>query len=72
MTVYGDDYPTRDGSCVRDYIHVCDLAHAHTLALNYIFEGLQSIQTEIFNVGIGNGLTVLEIIRAFEKYQAKS
>ncbi|MBP6445693.1 MAG: UDP-glucose 4-epimerase GalE [Saprospiraceae bacterium] len=67
MTVYGDDYPTRDGSCVRDYIHVCDLAHAHTLALNYIFEGLQSIQTEIFNVGIGNGLTVLEIIRAFEK-----
>jgi UDP-glucose 4-epimerase len=72
MTVYGDDYPTRDGSCIRDYIHVCDLAHAHTLALQYIFDGHQAVQTEIFNVGIGNGLTVLEIIKAFEKVSGET
>lgn len=67
MTVFGKDYPTRDGSCIRDYIHVCDLAHAHTLSLKYIFDKHQTLQTEIFNVGIGNGLSVLEIIEAFEK-----
>lgn len=67
MTVFGDDYPTRDGSCIRDYIHVCDLAHAHTLSLKHVFSGHQHPQTEIYNVGIGNGLTVLEIIKAFEK-----
>ncbi len=67
MTVFGNDYPTRDGSCVRDYIHVCDLARAHTLALEYVYEGMQEIMTEVFNIGIGNGLTVLEIIKAFEK-----
>jgi len=66
MTVYGTDYPTRDGSCIRDYIHVMDLARAHTLALQYIFEGHQKISCEVFNVGIGNGLSVLEIIEAFE------
>lgn len=67
MTVFGTDYPTRDGSCIRDYIHVCDLAHAHTLALDYIFKGNQETPVEIFNLGIGKGLTVLEIIHAFEK-----
>ncbi|MBC7885592.1 MAG: UDP-glucose 4-epimerase GalE [Saprospiraceae bacterium] len=67
MIVYGTDYPTRDGSCIRDYIHVCDLARAHTKALNYIFEGKQDKPGDIFNIGIGNGLSVLEIIRAFEK-----
>lgn len=66
MTVYGIDYPTRDGSCIRDYIHVCDLAKAHTLALKYILEEKQKQQNEIFNVGIGNGLSVLEVISAFE------
>ncbi len=66
MTVYGNDYPTRDGSCIRDYIHVCDLAKAHTLALKYILEEKQKQQNEIFNVGIGNGLSVLEVISAFE------
>ena len=66
MTVFGDDYPTRDGSAIRDYIHVVDLAHAHTLALRYIFEGKQQVSTDVFNVGIGNGLSVLEIIHAFE------
>ncbi len=67
MTVFGTDYPTRDGSCIRDYIHVEDLAHAHTLALKFIFDGHQTQPVEVFNVGIGNGLTVLEIIHAFEK-----
>ena len=66
MTVFGNDYPTRDGSCIRDYIHVCDLAKAHTLSLKYILEEKQKQQNEIFNVGIGNGLSVLEIITAFE------
>lgn len=72
MTVFGSDYPTRDGSCVRDYIHVCDLARAHTLALEYVFDGKQEIQTEVFNIGIGNGLSVLEIIQAFEKVSGVS
>jgi len=67
LTVFGSDYPTRDGSCIRDYIHVCDLARAHTLALQYIFENKQNMSTEIFNVGIGDGLTVFEVIKAFEK-----
>jgi len=67
MTVFGTDYPTRDGSCIRDYIHVSDLAHAHTLALAHIFDGKQQVKSDVYNVGIGNGLSVLEIIDAFEK-----
>lgn len=67
MQVYGDDYPTRDGSCVRDYIHVSDIAHAHTLALNYLIEKKNQRNTEIFNLGTGDGYTVLEVIKAFEK-----
>jgi UDP-glucose 4-epimerase len=66
MTVFGTDYDTRDGSCIRDYIHVCDLAAAHSLALGRIYEGKQETQNDIFNLGIGEGLTVLEIINAFE------
>ena len=58
---------TSDGSCVRDFIHVCDIAHAHTLALNYVAEGKNKSQCEVFNLGIGNGVTVLEAIHAFEK-----
>jgi UDP-glucose 4-epimerase len=67
MQVYGSDYNTRDGSCVRDYIHVSDIAHAHTLALNYLVAGKSNKQTEIFNLGTGDGYTVLEVIQAFEK-----
>ncbi len=67
MTVYGDDYPTRDGSCVRDYIHVCDIAHAHTLALQYLIDKKNKSNCEIFNLGSGNGVTVLEAIKSFEK-----
>jgi len=67
MEIYGSNYDTRDGSCVRDYIHVCDIAHAHTLALNYLVEKKSSNKSEVFNLGTGNGYTVLEAINAFEK-----
>lgn len=67
MEVYGNDYPTRDGSCVRDFIHVSDIAHAHTLALDYLINKKSSKKTEIFNLGTGDGYTVLEVIKAFEK-----
>lgn len=67
MHVYGDDYDTRDGSCIRDYIHVCDIAHAHTLALQYSIQNNQEKSCEVFNLGTGNGITVLEAIKAFEK-----
>jgi UDP-glucose 4-epimerase len=67
MKVFGDDYPTRDGSCVRDYIHVCDIAHAHTLAIKYLEQEKNKDNCEIFNLGTGNGVTVLEAIQSFEK-----
>lgn len=67
MKVYGNDYPTRDGSCVRDYIHVCDIAHAHTLALQYLITNKNETKCEVFNLGTGNGVTVLEAIKSFEK-----
>jgi len=67
FTVFGSDYPTRDGTCIRDYIHVCDLANAHTLALKYVLDGIQKQPVDIFNLGIGEGLTVKEVIQAFEK-----
>ena len=67
MQVHGTDYPTRDGSCVRDYIHVNDIAHAHTLALDYLIAGRNKSKSEIFNLGTGDGYTVLEVINAFEK-----
>ena len=67
MQVLGNDYDTRDGSCVRDYIHVCDIAHAHTLALNLLIDKKPTANPEIFNLGTGDGYTVLEVIEAFEK-----
>lgn len=67
LTVYGNDYPTRDGSCIRDYIHVCDIAHAHTLALKYLIGNKNHKKCEVFNLGTGNGVSVLEAIKAFEK-----
>ncbi len=66
MNVFGSDYPTRDGSCVRDYIHVCDVANAHTLALQYLINNKQKSKCDIFNLGSGNGVTVLEAINTFE------
>lgn len=67
MYVHGSDYPTRDGSCVRDYIHVSDIAHAHTLSIKYLEERRNAGGCEVFNLGTGNGVTVLEAIHAFEK-----
>ena len=67
MNVFGSDYPTRDGSCVRDYIHVMDIANAHTRALQYMLEGRNGERCEVFNLGTGNGVTVLELIQSFEK-----
>ncbi len=67
MTVYGTDYPTRDGTCIRDYVHVMDLARAHTLAMNYLESEKQILPLETFNLGIGAGVSVLEAIQAFEK-----
>jgi UDP-glucose 4-epimerase len=67
LVVYGDDYDTRDGSCIRDFIHVSDIAHAHKLALDYVLNKKNKSNCEVFNLGTGNGVTVLEAIRAFEK-----
>jgi UDP-glucose 4-epimerase len=64
--VHGTDYPTRDGSCVRDYIHVMDLAHAHSLALNHLLSKQQAYSLEAYNLGIGEGVSVIEAIKAFE------
>jgi len=67
LIVYGDDYDTRDGSCIRDYVHVCDIAHAHTLALQHLIENHNVDPCEVYNLGTGNGVSVLEAIHAFEK-----
>lgn len=72
MTVFGDDYDTRDGSCVRDYIHVMDLANAHTKALQYLLSEKNKTNLEIFNLGIGEGVTVLEAIKAFEEVSGQA
>lgn len=67
MFVHGNDYPTRDGSCLRDFIHVCDIANAHTLAIKYLEKKKTDLLCEVFNLGTGNGVTVLEAIHSFEK-----
>ncbi len=67
VIVLGSDYPTRDGSCIRDYIHVMDLAKAHTLALQFLLDGKQECAYKPFNLGLGEGTTVLEALTAFEK-----
>ena len=64
LFVYGSDYPTPDGTCIRDYIHVSDLAAAHIRALEYIFPRKGC---EVFNVGTGNGYSVLEVVEAFSR-----
>ena len=67
MIVFGTDYDTRDGSCLRDFIHVSDIAHAHTLAIQFLQQQKNKTNYEIFNLGTGNGVTVLEAIQSFEK-----
>ncbi len=66
FTVFGNDYPTKDGSCIRDFVHVMDIAEAHTLALQFQMSGQQQNAFDVFNLGSGDGISVLELIRAFE------
>lgn len=72
MFVHGHDYPTRDGSCIRDYIHVVDIANAHTKAVQYLAENKNTANFEIFNLGTGEGVSVIEAIKAFETISGKT
>lgn len=71
MIVYGNDYDTPDGSCIRDYIHVTDVAASHVSALERLTENKSQANFEIFNLGTGNGCTVLEVVNTFEKVTGK-
>ncbi len=71
LSVFGDDYPTHDGTAVRDYIHVVDLAKAHIAALRRLISGNNKEKMEFFNVGTGKGSSVLDVIKAFEKVSDK-
>jgi UDP-glucose 4-epimerase len=71
LSVFGDDYPTLDGTCVRDYIYVVDLAKAHVVALQRLLVDKNKANYEVFNVGTGKGSTVLEVIKSFEKVSGK-
>ncbi|MDO5607130.1 MAG: UDP-glucose 4-epimerase GalE [Capnocytophaga sp.] len=67
LSVFGDDYPTPDGTCIRDYIHVVDLAKAHVVALQRLLQSKNAENYEVFNVGTGTGSSVLEVIQSFER-----
>jgi len=67
LSVFGDDYPTPDGTCIRDYIHVVDLAKAHVVALERLLENKNVSNYETFNLGTGTGSSVLEVIQSFER-----
>lgn len=67
LSVFGDDYDTPDGSCIRDFINVVDLAKAHVVAIKRVLEDKQKEKVEVFNIGTGRGLSVLELIHAFEQ-----
>ena len=71
LSVFGDDYPTKDGTAVRDYIHVMDLAEAHVHALQRLMHGNEKQNYEVFNLGTGKGNSVLEVINSFEKVSGK-
>jgi UDP-glucose 4-epimerase len=71
LLVYGNDYPTADGTCIRDYIHVVDLAKAHVVALQRLLSNKNGDKVEIFNLGTGIGSSVLEVIASFEKVSNK-
>jgi UDP-glucose 4-epimerase len=71
LAVFGDDYPTNDGTCIRDYIHVVDLAKAHVIALQRLLNKKNLDKVETFNLGTGTGSSVLEVIRSFEKVSGK-
>lgn len=67
LSVFGDDYPTPDGTCIRDYIHVVDLAKAHVVALQRLLNRANESNYEVYNLGTGKGSSVLEVINSFEK-----
>ena len=67
LSVFGNDYPTPDGTCIRDYIHVVDLAKAHVMALQRLIDKKNLEKVEVFNLGTGKGNSVLEVINAFER-----
>ncbi len=71
LSVFGDDYPTDDGTCIRDYIHVVDLAKAHVVALQRLLNKKNKNNYEVFNLGTGKGSSVLEVIKSFEKVSGK-
>ena len=71
LNVFGDDYPTPDGTAIRDYIHIVDLAQAHIIALKRLLSNKNASPMEIFNIGTGKGSSVLEVIKAFEKASGK-
>lgn len=72
LSVFGDDYPTQDGTCIRDYIHVVDLAKAHVVALQRLLSDKNEANYETFNVGTGVGSSVLEVIQSFERVSGLS
>ncbi|BAO75010.1 UDP-glucose 4-epimerase GalE [Winogradskyella sp. PG-2] len=72
LSVFGGDYPTSDGTCIRDYIHVVDLAKAHVLALQRLLLGNNDTNYEFFNLGTGTGSSVLEAIQSFERVSDKA
>ena len=67
LSIFGDDYPTQDGSCERDYLHVMDLAQGHVAALNWLNSHSESRGVEAFNLGTGNGVSVFAIVKVFEQ-----
>jgi UDP-glucose 4-epimerase len=67
VIVFGDDYKTRDGTCIRDYVHVCDIAQAHISALKYLDNDKNALKYAILNLGTGNGISVMEMVKTFEK-----
>ena len=67
LSVFGNDYPTPDGTCIRDYIHVVDIAKAHVVALQRLLQAKNKSNYEVFNLGTGKGSSVLEVIESFEK-----
>ena len=68
MKIYGNDYPTKDGTCIRDYVHVSDLVHAHLLAIN---ENYEKYRFRVFNLGSSEGFSVIDIINSVERIIGK-
>ncbi|TYA58038.1 UDP-glucose 4-epimerase GalE [Formosa maritima] len=71
LSVFGNDYPTNDGTCIRDYIHVVDIAKAHVIALERLISNKNKADFEVFNLGTGTGSSVLEVINSFERVSGK-